>query len=94
MIHPLEKIAESNPCPLYNWFFFSGGIRFLLVRFRCVEHEMVSDVIDVLQKVITRKEVKIKLRHRLALPDGAARVHNVSNCHLPKSREIIQRRYQ
>ncbi|KAF2904861.1 hypothetical protein ILUMI_01332 [Ignelater luminosus] len=60
----------------------------------CVELENVQDVIDTLQFVQERPEVKIKLHQRLQLPDGLERLHNVSACHLPKSRQIIQRRYQ
>lgn len=59
-----------------------------------MDRELVSDVIDVLQFVQTRREVKSKLEVRLRLPDASERLHNVSACHLPKSREIIQRRYQ
>ncbi|KAK5638837.1 hypothetical protein RI129_013132 [Pyrocoelia pectoralis] len=60
----------------------------------CVEKEQVSDVIDLLQFVQTKNEAEIKLANRLKLPDGLDRLHNVSACHLPKSRAIIQRRYQ
>ncbi|KAB0791856.1 hypothetical protein PPYR_03656 [Photinus pyralis] len=60
----------------------------------CVDLEMVSDVIDTLQQVQSKEEVDLKLKLRLKLPDGLNRLHNVSACHLPKSRQIIQRRYQ
>ncbi|KAK5638838.1 hypothetical protein RI129_013133 [Pyrocoelia pectoralis] len=60
----------------------------------CVDLELVSDVIDSLQFVLTREEVIDKLSLRLELPDGLERLHNVSACHLPKSRQIIQKRYQ
>ncbi|XP_044749263.1 coiled-coil domain-containing protein 63-like [Coccinella septempunctata] len=60
----------------------------------CVEHEQVSDVIDVLQRILTKEQTEVKLAARLELPDGLERIHNVSACHLPKSRQIIQKRYQ
>lgn len=60
----------------------------------CVEQEQVSDVIDTLQLVLDKDGVKDRLNDHLRLADAADVVHNVSACHLPKSREIIQRRYQ
>ncbi|CAH1382435.1 unnamed protein product [Tenebrio molitor] len=60
----------------------------------CVEYEMVSDVIDTLQHVMSRRQVKAVLRERLVTTDMSVKIHNVSECYLPKSREIIQRRYQ
>ncbi|KAF5287635.1 hypothetical protein FQA39_LY15838 [Lamprigera yunnana] len=60
----------------------------------CVEKEQVTDIVDVLQlahdKVVARKELNMKLKVSNALE----RLHNVSACNLPKSRQIIQRRYQ
>jgi hypothetical protein len=55
---------------------------------------MVSDVIDTLQHVMSRRQVKAVLRERLVTTDMSVKIHNVSECYLPKSREIIQRRYQ
>ncbi|XP_031330509.1 uncharacterized protein LOC116161328 isoform X2 [Photinus pyralis] len=60
----------------------------------CTDRELVSDVIDTLQYALTRDEVADKLSLRLALPDGLEKLHNVSACHLPKSRQIIQKRLQ
>lgn len=60
----------------------------------CVEQENVSDVIDTMQYVQHREQVQTNLDARLTLPDASERLHNVSACHLPKSRQIIQRRYQ
>ncbi|KAK4878366.1 hypothetical protein RN001_010872 [Aquatica leii] len=60
----------------------------------CVDREMVSDVIDKLQSVETRDTVKTNLDIRLELPNALDRLHNVSACNLPKSRQIIQKRYQ
>ncbi|KAJ8946145.1 hypothetical protein NQ314_008967 [Rhamnusium bicolor] len=60
----------------------------------CVEHEMVSDVIDVLQFAYDKKRIQEKLEKRLQIEGAEERLHNVSACHLPKSRQIIQKRYQ
>ncbi|KAK4878237.1 hypothetical protein RN001_010743 [Aquatica leii] len=60
----------------------------------CVDREMVTDVIDSLQFVHSKDAVKEQLTERLMLPDGLDRLHNVSACNLPKSREIIQKRFQ
>ncbi|XP_044260401.1 protein lava lamp-like [Tribolium madens] len=60
----------------------------------CFEYEMVSDVIDSLQHVLSRDEAKEVLAERLKSPEIAEKLHNVSACYLPKSREIIQKRYQ
>ncbi|RZC41095.1 hypothetical protein BDFB_002579 [Asbolus verrucosus] len=59
----------------------------------CFENEMVGDAIDSLQRVLTRSEAKKRLK---TLPNSgnlSLRIHNVSNCNLPKSREIVQKRY-
>lgn len=61
---------------------------------RCIEHEQVSDVIDDLQIALTKEEIQEKLRRKMELNQLDDKVHNVSACHLPKSRQIIQRRYQ
>lgn len=55
---------------------------------------MVSDVIDVLQRVWTRSEAKKKLKQRLKLPEGTFGLHTISHCQLPKARGLIQRRYE
>lgn len=55
---------------------------------------MVSDVIDDLQYVHHKDHIQKELKERLRLEDGLDRLHNVSLCNLPKSREIIQKRYQ
>ncbi|XP_968142.1 uncharacterized protein LOC656523 [Tribolium castaneum] len=60
----------------------------------CIEYEMVGDVIDSLQHVLTRDQAKAALAERLKSPEMAEKLHNVSACYLPKSREIIQKRYQ
>ncbi|KAJ8957910.1 hypothetical protein NQ318_001907 [Aromia moschata] len=76
VMDPIERIVNTNPCPL------------------CVEHEMVSDVIDELQFAYDKEKIQEKLSARLKLEGAAELNHNVSKCHLPKSREIIQKRYQ
>ncbi|XP_018332081.1 coiled-coil domain-containing protein 63-like [Agrilus planipennis] len=60
----------------------------------CVELEMVGDVVDTLQFSFTRTEVRKYLEERLEFPDGADRLHSVSQCNLPKSRDIVHKRYQ
>lgn len=42
---------------------------------------------------LTRAEAMQKLKERL-MEDYAELLHNVSACHLPAARKIIQRRYQ
>ncbi|KAJ8981964.1 hypothetical protein NQ317_002138 [Molorchus minor] len=58
----------------------------------CVEHEMVSDVIDELQFAYDKETIQKRLAARLKLEGAAELNHNVSACHLPKSREIIQKK--
>ncbi|KAK4878238.1 hypothetical protein RN001_010744 [Aquatica leii] len=60
----------------------------------CVDRELVSDIIDNLQFVQNKQEVKEKLTERMKLPNALDRLHNVSACNLPQSRAIIQKRYQ
>lgn len=60
----------------------------------CVEHDLVSDVIDDLQRAYDKKEIEDKLKVRLKTEGSQCALHNVSACHLPKSRQIIQKRYQ
>ncbi|XP_057654076.1 coiled-coil domain-containing protein 63-like [Diorhabda carinulata] len=60
----------------------------------CVEHEQVSDVIDTLQFALTKEEIQAKLNLKIEQEGANDKLHNVSACHLPKSRQIIQKRYQ
>ncbi|CAG9763017.1 unnamed protein product [Ceutorhynchus assimilis] len=60
----------------------------------CVEHDLVSDVIDELQVAYTKDQIQAKLKRRLKIEGARTGLHNVSACHLPKSRQIIQKRYQ
>ncbi|KAJ8911280.1 hypothetical protein NQ315_015283 [Exocentrus adspersus] len=60
----------------------------------CLEHELVNDVIDKLQFACDKKMTQEKLEKRKDLEGAQDKLHNVSACHLPKSREIIQKRYQ
>lgn len=55
---------------------------------------MVVDLVEMVQFALNRNEVMTKLNQMLNSPEATDVVHNVSACHLPKSREIIQRRYQ
>ncbi|XP_018576546.1 uncharacterized protein LOC108915077 [Anoplophora glabripennis] len=60
----------------------------------CIEHELVSDVIDKLQFASDKNKIQEKIVKRQDVEGTEDRLHNVSACHLPKSREIIQKRYQ
>ncbi|KAF5286949.1 hypothetical protein FQR65_LT12408 [Abscondita terminalis] len=60
----------------------------------CIERDLVRNLVDTLQFVQTKEEVKKHLAKRLKLPDAFEKLHNVSACTLPSSRAIIQRRYQ
>ncbi|CAH0550779.1 unnamed protein product [Brassicogethes aeneus] len=60
----------------------------------CFENDIVHDVIDTLQKVMTKQQATEEMERLLSLPDSLERSHNVSHCHLPKSRAIMQKRYQ
>nr|CAI5827138.1 unnamed protein product [Callosobruchus analis] len=60
----------------------------------CIEHEQVSDVIDVLQHPLNKAQIQESLLKKMELNLALDKLHNVSACHLPKSRQIIQKRYQ
>lgn len=68
-------------------------IKFFNIFSRCVEREIVSDVIEELQVPDNRQEIQERLRIRLGLPDAEDRLHNVSACKLPASRVLLQKRY-
>ncbi|XP_014476801.1 PREDICTED: coiled-coil domain-containing protein 63-like [Dinoponera quadriceps] len=59
----------------------------------CVEEEQMQFVSEGLEAPLTRAEAMQKLRQRLE-DDYAELLHNVSGCHLPAARKIMQRRYQ
>ncbi|XP_044260720.1 outer dynein arm-docking complex subunit 1-like [Tribolium madens] len=59
----------------------------------CVEYEMVSDVIDAVQRPWSRKEAKEMLQQRLELPGASAKLHTVSKCFLPQARRIKQKKF-
>lgn len=50
-------------------------------------------VSEGLEAPLTRAEAMLKLRQRLE-DDYSELLHNVSGCHLPAARKIMQRRYQ
>lgn len=50
-------------------------------------------VSEGLETPLTRAEAMQKLRQRLT-DDYSELVHNVSACHLPAARKIMQKRYQ
>ncbi|RLU16072.1 hypothetical protein DMN91_011830 [Ooceraea biroi] len=59
----------------------------------CVEQEQMQFVSEGLEAPLTRVEAMQKLQQRLK-DDYTELLHNVSNCHLPAARKIIQKRYQ
>jgi hypothetical protein len=50
-------------------------------------------VTEGLEAPLTRLEVSDKLKQRLE-DDYMELLHNISKCHLPAARKIIQKRYQ
>jgi hypothetical protein len=60
---------------------------------RCIEKEEMEHVSEGLEAPLTINQVKDKLEVRLQ-NDHSNLLHNVSGCHLPASRKIIQKRYQ
>lgn len=61
--------------------------------YSCVEQEQMQFVSEGLEVPLTRAEAMQKLRRRL-MDDYSELLHNVSSCHLPAARKIMQRRYQ
>ncbi|XP_020283097.1 coiled-coil domain-containing protein 63 [Pseudomyrmex gracilis] len=59
----------------------------------CVEHEQMQIVREGLDSPLTHIEASQKLRKRLE-DDYSEMLHNVSACHLPAARKIMQKRYQ
>lgn len=61
--------------------------------YRCVEKEELQIVSEGLEQPLTRGEATEKLMERLE-EDYSDLLHNISGCHLPAARKIMQRRYQ
>ncbi|XP_076620369.1 coiled-coil domain-containing protein 63 [Colletes latitarsis] len=59
----------------------------------CVEKEELQMVHEGLEQPLTRDEATKKLKERLE-QDYSDLLHNISGCHLPAARKIIQKRYQ
>ncbi|KOC64933.1 Coiled-coil domain-containing protein 63 [Habropoda laboriosa] len=59
----------------------------------CVEKEELQIVSEGLEQPLTRDEATKKLQQRLE-EDYSDLLHNISGCHLPAARKIIQKRYQ
>ncbi|XP_043801474.1 coiled-coil domain-containing protein 63-like [Apis laboriosa] len=59
----------------------------------CVEKEELQIVSEGLEQPLTREAAAIKLKQRLD-EDYSELLHNISGCHLPAARKIIQKRYQ
>ena len=66
---------------------------FNVLKCSCVEQEHMQFVSEGLEVPLTRAEAMQKLQERL-MEDYTELLHNVSGCHLPAARKIIQRRYQ
>lgn len=64
-----------------------------MLGYSCVEQEQMQFVSEGLDVPLTRAEAMQKLRQRL-MDDYSMLLHNVSDCHLPAARKIMQRRYQ
>ncbi|XP_060818371.1 coiled-coil domain-containing protein 63-like [Bombus pascuorum] len=59
----------------------------------CIEKEELQIVSEGLEQPLTRDEATKKLKQRLE-EDYSELLHNISGCHLPAARKIIQKRYQ
>ncbi|XP_012346583.2 coiled-coil domain-containing protein 63-like [Apis florea] len=59
----------------------------------CVEKEKLQVVSEGLEHPLTREAATKKLKQRLD-EDYSELLHNISGCHLPAARKIIQKRYQ
>ncbi|XP_068971166.1 coiled-coil domain-containing protein 63-like [Bombus flavifrons] len=59
----------------------------------CIEKEELQIVSEGLEHPLTRDEATKKLKQRLE-EDYSELLHNISGCHLPAARKIIQKRYQ
>lgn len=68
-------------------------LRQSLNQYRCVEKEKLQIVSEGLEQPLTRDEATKKLKQRLE-EDYSELLHNISGCHLPAARKIIQKRYQ
>ncbi|XP_076235752.1 coiled-coil domain-containing protein 63 [Calliopsis andreniformis] len=59
----------------------------------CVEKEELQIVSEGLEQPLSRNEATMKLKERLQ-EDYSDLLHNISGCHLPAARKVIQKRYQ
>ncbi|XP_003702222.2 coiled-coil domain-containing protein 63 isoform X1 [Megachile rotundata] len=59
----------------------------------CVEKAELQIVSEGLEQPLTRDEATKKLKERLE-EDYSDLLHNISGCHLPAARKVIQKRYQ
>lgn len=64
-----------------------------ITHYSCVEQEQIQIVSEGLDIPLTRIEAIKKLQERLK-DDYTELLHNVSACHLPAARKIMQRRFQ
>ncbi|XP_026671452.1 coiled-coil domain-containing protein 63 [Ceratina calcarata] len=59
----------------------------------CIEKEEIQIVSEGLEHPLSRDEATNKLKQRLE-EDYSELLHNISGCHLPAARKVIQKRYQ
>ncbi|KAJ4448913.1 hypothetical protein ANN_00305, partial [Periplaneta americana] len=74
----IEEMVPTNPCPL------------------CIEEEELSEVEDKLVLPLSRSDVEQRVKELFAEDGDEFRenLHNVSDCRLPRSRNIMQTRYE
>ncbi|KAI4477481.1 PREDICTED: coiled-coil domain-containing protein 63 [Polistes canadensis] len=60
----------------------------------CVEKEEMQIMTEGLEIPLSREEAIEKLKQHLEENDYSELLHNVSGCHLPAARKIMQKRYQ
>lgn len=60
----------------------------------CVEQEDISEVDETIARPLRKEEIEESMKEVLFAPETEDKLHNVSACRLPKSRRIMQRRFQ
>lgn len=61
---------------------------------RCTEQEDISEVDETVAVPLVKEELLEQLKCVMFESQYEDRLHNVSACRLPKSRRIMQRRFQ
>ena len=98
----LPYIVPTQPCALWvlpnssypsSILFLYSNSSVLISHSSCVEKEEMQYVSEGLDAPLTRTEAERKLEERLN-DDCTELLHNISGCHLPAARKIMQKRYQ